>query len=174
MPNSLAEARQLTRYFGVPPERIYVTPNGADPRFAEADPTLFVRRFGTRALLCFTGWLGTPVHEAGHLLFCPLFLHRVERVSLFTLDPASGDLGNFSGYAQGSPDYERLINAVHDAAIGAGKKLCGPFNWRDRPDFTCFQNGSETAAISRGAAAELGPLANTQPVPTTGPYARRP
>ena len=29
---------------------------------------------------------------------------------------ASGDLGNFSGYKQGTPDYERLINAVHDAA----------------------------------------------------------
>ena len=57
---------------------------------------------------------------------------------------ASGDLGNFSGYTQGTPDYERLINIVHDAAIGAGKRLCGPFAWRDRPDFTCFQNGSET------------------------------
>jgi 2-keto-3-deoxy-L-rhamnonate aldolase RhmA len=30
---------------------------------------------------------------------------------------ASGDLGNFSGYAQGTPDYERLINIVHDAAV---------------------------------------------------------
>ena len=30
---------------------------------------------------------------------------------------ASGDLGNFSGYKQGTPDYERLINTVHDAAI---------------------------------------------------------
>src|SRR5437016_6950949 len=75
---------------------------------------------------------------------------------------ASGDLGNFSGYAPGSPDYERLINAVHDAAIGAGKRLCGPFAWRDRPDFTCFQNASETAAIARGVAAELGPLAHTE------------
>ena len=84
---------------------------------------------------------------------------------------ASGDLGNFSGYAQGSPDYERLINAVHDAAIGAGKRLCGPFAWRDRPDFTCFQAGSETAAIARGVAAELGPLAHTQAKPDVGPYA---
>ena len=82
---------------------------------------------------------------------------------------ASGDLGNFSGYAQGSPDYERLINVVHDAAIGAGKRLCGPFAWRDRPDFTCFQAGSETAAIVRGVAAELGPLANTQAKVTVGP-----
>jgi hypothetical protein len=84
---------------------------------------------------------------------------------------ASGDLGNFSGYAQGSPDYERLINVVHDAAIGAGIRLCGPIAWRDRPDFTCFQGGSELLAIARGAAADLGPLANTQPAMDIGPYA---
>src|ERR671934_2652652 len=86
---------------------------------------------------------------------------------------ASGDLGNFSGYAQGSPDYERLINVVHDAAIGAGKRLCGPLAWRDRPDFTCFQAGTETAAIARGVAAELGPLANTQGKPDVGPFAAK-
>ena len=84
---------------------------------------------------------------------------------------ASGDLGNFSGYAQGSPDYERAINIVHDAAIKAGVRLCGPFAWRDRPDFTCFQAGSETAAIARGVAAELGTLANTQGKPEIGPFA---
>jgi 2-keto-3-deoxy-L-rhamnonate aldolase RhmA len=84
---------------------------------------------------------------------------------------ASGDLGNFSGYRQGTPDYERAINIVHDAAIKAGIRLCGPFAWRDRPDFTCFQAGSETAAIARGVAAELGPLANTQPKPEVGPFA---
>src|SRR4029077_10476387 len=82
---------------------------------------------------------------------------------------ASGDLGNFSGYAQGTPDYERLINVVHDAALEAGKRLCGPLAWRDRADFTCFQAGSETAAIPRGVAAELGPLANTQAKVEVGP-----
>ncbi len=84
---------------------------------------------------------------------------------------ASGDLGNFSGFRQGSPDYERAINIVHDAAIKAGVRLCGPFAWRDRPDFTCFQAASETAAIARGVAAELGDLANTQGKPEVGPYA---
>lgn len=84
---------------------------------------------------------------------------------------ASGDLGNFSGYKQGDPDYERLINVVHDAALAAGKRLCGPLSWRDRPDFTCFQAGSETAAIARGVADELGPLTNTQAKPEVGPYA---
>jgi 2-keto-3-deoxy-L-rhamnonate aldolase RhmA len=84
---------------------------------------------------------------------------------------ASGDLGNFSGYRQGTPDYERVINIVHDAAIKAGVRLCGPLSWRDRPDFTCFQAGSETAAIARGVAGELGPLANTQGKPEVGPFA---
>ncbi len=87
---------------------------------------------------------------------------------------ASGDLANFSGYRQGQPDYERVINIVHDAAINAGVRLCGPLAWRDRPDFTCFQAGSETAAIARGVAAELGPLANTQGKVTVGPFAAKP
>ena len=84
---------------------------------------------------------------------------------------ASGDLGNFSGFRQGTPDYERAINIVHDSTLKAGVRLCGPIAWRDRPDFTCFQAGSETAAISRGVAAEFGPLANTQGKPEVGPYA---
>jgi 2-keto-3-deoxy-L-rhamnonate aldolase RhmA len=84
---------------------------------------------------------------------------------------ASGDLANFTGYRQGQPDYERAINMVHDAAINAGVRLCGPLAWRDRPDFSCFQAGSETAAIARGVAAELGPLANTQASVTVGPLA---
>jgi 2-keto-3-deoxy-L-rhamnonate aldolase RhmA len=87
---------------------------------------------------------------------------------------ASGDLGNFSGYRQGTPDYERAINIVHVAAFKAGVRLCGPLSWRDRPDFTCFQAGTETAAIGRGVAAELGPLANTQAKPEVGPFAAAP
>jgi 2-keto-3-deoxy-L-rhamnonate aldolase RhmA len=84
---------------------------------------------------------------------------------------ASGDLGNFTGFSQGTPDYERAINIVHDAAVKAGVRLCGPLAWRDRPDFTCFQAGNEGAAIARGVAAELGALANTQGKPEVGPFA---
>jgi hypothetical protein len=67
-----------------------------------------------------------------------------------------------------------VINIVHDAAINAGIRLCGPLAWRDRPDFTCFQAGSEIAAIGRGVAAELGALANTQERPEVGPFAQPP
>ncbi len=86
---------------------------------------------------------------------------------------ASGDLSNHTGYRQGDPDYERNINIVHDAAIKAGVRLCGPLAWRDRADFTCFQAGSETAAIAAGVKQDLGNLANTQGVPEVGPYAKK-
>ena len=96
--------------------------------------------------------------------------HEIAKVQgIDALFAASGDLGNFSGFPQGSPDYERLINVVHDAALAGGKKLCGPFAWRDRPDFTCFQNASETAAIAAGVAAELGALKDTQGKVEVGP-----
>ena len=63
---------------------------------------------------------------------------------------------------------------MHDAAIKAGVRLCGPFAWVDRPDFTCFQAGSETGAIARGVKDELGKLADTQGKPEVGPWANRP
>ena len=69
--------------------------------------------------------------------------------------------------------YPALIAAVLGlAALNAGVRLCGPLAWRDRPDFTCFQAGSETAAIARGVTAELGPLKDTQPKPEAGPFSK--
>jgi len=43
LPNSNAEATQLRRYFGVPPEKLHVVPNAADPRFADGQPEPFLR-----------------------------------------------------------------------------------------------------------------------------------
>ncbi len=68
---------------------------------------------------------------------------------------ASGDLGNFSGFGQGDREYEALITEVATAAKEAGIHACAPLRWADRPDFTCFQAGTEAANIRRGAAAEL-------------------
>ena len=85
---------------------------------------------------------------------------------------SSTDIGNFSGYKEGEPDYERLINIVHDAAIGAGKTLCGRISWLGRADFTCFQAAPELEAIIRGAATELEPLKDRRATkPEVGPYA---
>jgi len=68
---------------------------------------------------------------------------------------ASGDLGNFSGFGEGDPEYEALITEVATAAQEAGIHACAPLRWANRPDFTCFQAGTEGANIRRGAAAEI-------------------
>lgn len=68
---------------------------------------------------------------------------------------ASGDLGNFSGYEEGSEQYEQLVTLVADAAKANGKQLCGPLRWRaEREGFTCFQAGTEASVIRRGVQAE--------------------
>ena len=68
---------------------------------------------------------------------------------------ASGDLGNFSGFGEGDAEYEAIITEVADAALEAGIHACAPLRWADRPQFTCFQAGTEGANIRRGAAAEI-------------------
>ena len=68
---------------------------------------------------------------------------------------ASGDLGNFSGYAEGDPEYEAIITEIEEAAAEAGVALCGPLRWAERPGFTCFQAGTEAANIRRGVQVEL-------------------
>ena len=68
---------------------------------------------------------------------------------------ASGDLGNFSGFGEGDPEYEALITEVASAAGDAGIHACAPLRWANRPSFTCFQAGTESANIRRGAQAEI-------------------
>jgi glycosyltransferase involved in cell wall biosynthesis len=53
LPNSHAEAEQLARLFNVPMSRIQVTPNGADPSLADADPQAFRELVGlSQFVLC--------------------------------------------------------------------------------------------------------------------------
>jgi len=75
---------------------------------------------------------------------------------------ASSDLGSFSGYAptgadrKGNPQYEALVTKIHDETLAAGKKLGGPFAWRDRHGYTFFQGPGPSALISAGAPIVLG------------------
>jgi 2-keto-3-deoxy-L-rhamnonate aldolase RhmA len=68
---------------------------------------------------------------------------------------ASTDLGNFSGFRQGDPQYEALVTRIRDATLAAGKKLGGPQAWMDRKGFVFFQGPGETALIRSGAQVTL-------------------
>ena len=73
--------------------------------------------------------------------------------TLTTIDPvidvviaANTDLGNFSGYAPESPEYQDLVKKIHDATIKAGKFFgaTNPAYGKGRPDsadFRFLQNG---------------------------------
>lgn len=38
-------------------------------------------------------WLGTPIHEFGHALFCLIFMHKIAEIKFFKPDPITGTLG---------------------------------------------------------------------------------
>lgn len=67
LPNSWAESRQLTRLFEVRPQRMHVVPNGADPRFGEADPAPFARLAGGRGFVLVPGRVEPRKNQLGFL-----------------------------------------------------------------------------------------------------------
>ncbi len=69
---------------------------------------------------------------------------------------ASTDLGSYSGFKIGDPQYESLVTTIHDATLKAGRKLGGPLMWSNRQGFTFFQGPSEAVLIRSGARAALG------------------
>jgi hypothetical protein len=50
------------------------------------------KSFGSRGTYL-VAWLGTPIHELGHVVFCLVFFHRIVDVGWFKPDPATGTLG---------------------------------------------------------------------------------
>jgi 2-keto-3-deoxy-L-rhamnonate aldolase RhmA len=68
---------------------------------------------------------------------------------------ASTDLGNFSGYKQGDPQYEALVTRIKDATLARNIKLGGPLAWKARPGFSFFQGPGETVLIKSGAQTIL-------------------
>ncbi len=55
----------------------------------------FYSNFGSwsRGVCYVTGFIGTPVHECSHALFCIIFGHKIEEMKLFQIDDEDGTLG---------------------------------------------------------------------------------
>jgi glycosyltransferase involved in cell wall biosynthesis len=67
LPNSNAEADQLMRLFQVSAKRIHVVPNGADPRFADADGEEFIKYYGLRDFVLSVGRIEPRKNQLGLL-----------------------------------------------------------------------------------------------------------
>lgn len=68
-----------------------------------------------------TGWIGTPVHEFGHWIFCILFMHKVKEVRFFKPDTKAGVLG----YVSHTYDKKSIYQRVGNYFIGVGPILIG-------------------------------------------------
>ena len=77
---------------------------------------------------------------------------------------AATDLFSFSGFAQGTPEYEAMVARIQDATLGASRKLGGPVQWRNREGFSFFQAPPATVLVGRGARDLLSETETVAPV----------
>jgi hypothetical protein len=76
---------------------------------------------GRNAFLALFGWLGTIIHEGGHVVFCLLFGHRITAVKWFDFNCNDGSLG----YVRHSYDRNSLYQRIGHFFIGIGPILLG-------------------------------------------------
>jgi hypothetical protein len=67
------------------------------------------------------GWLGTVVHEFGHVLFCLVFGHKITNIKLFHPDAKTGTLG----YVKHSYNQHNIYQLAGNFFIGVGPILLG-------------------------------------------------
>ncbi len=78
------------------------------------------RSFGRKGVY-FVAWLGTPIHELGHALFCVIFMHKIVKIEFFKPDPLTGTLGYVSHKWSRSNPWQVLGNFF----IGIGPVILG-------------------------------------------------
>ena len=79
-----------------------------------------VKAFGPRGVMV-TAWIGTPIHEIGHLIQCFIWGHRVSRVRLLQLNHPSGILGFVEHHYNPNSMYQQVGNFF----IGLGPIFSG-------------------------------------------------
>lgn len=85
--------------------------------------SLVCQCLGLPAYLALFGWLGTSIHELGHVVFLLLFRHRIVELKLFAPDPKSGTLG----YVRSRYDPRNLYQRIGIFFVGIGPILFGCF-----------------------------------------------
>jgi hypothetical protein len=80
----------------------------------------FIQALGPRGVLL-TAWIGTPIHEMGHLLMCFIWGHRVTKVKFLQLNSPDGILG----YVQHQYNRNSMYHQVGNFFIGLAPLFSG-------------------------------------------------
>jgi hypothetical protein len=89
--------------------------------FARFTRTTYVKSVGAKMDIIFTGWIGTPIHEIGHAIFCIIFRHKITAIKLYNPNPTDGTLG----YVAHSYNTESRYQKIGNLFIGIGPILFG-------------------------------------------------
>lgn len=76
---------------------------------------------GMHGYLYLFGWIGTAVHELGHLIFALLFGHHVSNVKLFSFNASNPEMG----YVKHSFNKKNIYQNLGNFFIGIGPILLG-------------------------------------------------
>ncbi|MDR0940861.1 MAG: hypothetical protein LBM68_01405 [Bacteroidales bacterium] len=82
---------------------------------------LFVKAGIPSVDIYLTGWIGVPLHELGHALFCVIFNHKITDIQLFKPNKQDGTLG----YVTHSYNSRNWYQAVGNFFIGCGPIIIG-------------------------------------------------
>ncbi|MGE0562741.1 MAG: hypothetical protein AB7O47_13060 [Flavobacteriales bacterium] len=82
---------------------------------------LTVGIIGMPGYLYLFGWLGTAVHELGHLIFALIFGHQISNVKLFSFNASNPQLG----YVKHSFNKKNIYQNLGNFFIGIGPILLG-------------------------------------------------
>ena len=84
--------------------------------FSSRTRSIYYKAIGGKAELYITGFIGVPVHEIGHLIFCVLFRHRIDGVKLLDMNATNGVLG----YVNHSYKKDSIYQNIGNFFIGVG------------------------------------------------------
>ena len=80
---------------------------------------IFAKTLGAKTELYITGWIGTPIHELSHALFCIIFNHKINDIKLFTTK------SDTIGYVLHSYDSRSWYQQIGNFFIGVGPIIIG-------------------------------------------------
>lgn len=69
----------------------------------------YQKTVGWKGIL-WTAWIGTPIHELGHIFFIKIFRHKITNVALFRPNESSGELGSVDHTYKIFSLYQRIGN----------------------------------------------------------------